>query len=176
LAGESLWHAADLEWQLEKKGVFSRPSSREMSPDARSEIDEGTMRELMRKFPRTKWADLAAYDLLDNKVCGSWKGETKCPEKETELFERYAHEHPQSPKAPEALYKAAWRQAVLVDMFKSKGERDKSEKAKRKAMDIAQEISMKYPEGDWKPRAAAIVFALQQGLEIPTEGHREAQK
>ena len=134
------------------------------------------MRELMRKFPRTKWSDLAAYDLLDNKICGSWKGETKCPEKESDLYERYAHDHPQSPKAPEALYKAAWRQAVLVDMFKSKNEHDKSEKAKRKALQIAQEISTKYPEGDWKPRTAALVFALQQGLEIPTEGHREAQK
>lgn len=176
LAAESFWRTADLEWQLQKRGVFARPSAREMDPDARSEIEESTMRELMRKFPRTKWADLAAYDLLDNKICGSWKGETKCPEKESDLYERYAHDHPQSPKAPEALYKAAWRQAVLVDMFKSKNEHDKSEKAKRKALQIAQEISTKYPEGDWKPRTAALVFALQQGLEIPTEGHREAQK
>lgn len=176
LAGESLWHAADLEWQLEKRGVFSRPSAREMSPDARSEIEENTMRELMRKFPRTKWADLAAYDLLDNKICGNWKGETKCPEKESDLYERYAHEHPQSPKAPEALYLAAWRQAVLVDMFAKKGDHDKSRKAQRRATEIAQEISAKYPEGDWKPRATALSFALQQGLDIPTEGHREAQK
>src|SRR6185312_14351780 len=172
---ESLWHAADLEWQLEKKGVFSRPSAREMSPDARSEIDEEMMRKVMKEFPRTKWADLAAYDLLDNKVCGRWNGETKCPEKETDLFERYAHEHPQSPKAAEALYKAAWRQAVLVDMYKADHQNDKSEKAKRRAMQIAQEISTKYPEGDWKPRAAQLTYALQQGLEISTEGHREAR-
>jgi hypothetical protein len=176
LAGEALWRAADLRWQLEKAGVFSRPSAMEMSPDARSSIDEDTMHELMRKFPHTKWADLAAYDLLDNKICGSWKGETHCPEKETDLYEHYAHEHPQSPKAAEGLYNAAWRQAALVDMYKSEREHDKSEKAKRRAMQIAQELSTKYPEGDWKPRAAQLVFALEQGLEIYTQPKRESGK
>lgn len=176
LAGEALWRAADLRWQLEKAGVFSRPSAMEMSPDARSSIEEDTMHELMKKFPRTKWADLAAYDLLDNKICGSWKGETRCPEKETDLYEHYAHEHPQSPKAAEALYNAAWRQAALVDMYKSQREHDKSEKAKRRAMQIAQEISTKYPEGDWKPRAAQLVFALEQGLEIYNQPKRESGK
>lgn len=176
LAGESLWRAADLEWQLEKSGVFSRPSSFEMSPDARSSIDEDTMHELMKKFPRTKWADLAAYDLLDNKICGSWKDETHCPEKETDLYEHYAHEHPESPRAAEALYNAAWRQAALVDMYKIGRQNDKSEKAKRRAIQIAQEISAKYPEGDWKPRAAQLVFALQQGFEIYTENKGDSRK
>lgn len=176
LAGESLWRAADLEWQLEKSGVFSRPSSFEMSPDARASIDEDTMHELMKKFPRTRWADLAAYDLLDNKICGSWKDETHCPEKETDLYEHYAHEHPESPRAAEALYNAAWRQAALVDMYRSGRQNDKSEKAKRRAIQIAQEISAKYPEGDWKPRAVQLVFALQQGLETYSQSKRDSGK
>lgn len=173
LSGESLFHAADLEWQLERAGVFSRPSAREMSPDARAEIDEEMMRNVMKKFPGTKWADLAAYDLLDNKVCGSWKGETKCPEKESDMYEHYAHEHPQSPRAAEALYKAAWRQAVLVGMYKDHHENDKSEKAKRRALQLAQQITTNYPEGDWKPRAAQLVFALQNGLDVASEGRAE---
>lgn len=164
LAGESLWHAADLRWQLEKSGVFARPSALEMSPDARSSIDEDLMKEVEKKYPRTKWSDLAAYDLLDNKICGRWKGETKCPERESELYEHYAHEHPQSPKAAESLYNAAWRQAALVDMYKEQRQADKAEKAKRKALEIAQEISGKYPDGDWKPRAAQLIYVLQQGL------------
>jgi hypothetical protein len=61
-------------------------------------------------------------------------------------------------------------------MYKNEHQNDKSEKAKRRAMQIAQEISAKYPEGDWKPRAAQLTYALQQGLEISTEGHREARK
>ena len=104
----------------------------EMSPDARSEIDEDLMKEVEKKYPHTKWSDLAAYNLLDNKICGQWKGETKCPEKESEMYERYAREHPQSPKAAEALYNAAWRQAALVDMYKEQHQADKAEKAKRK--------------------------------------------
>ncbi len=164
LAAEALWHAADLRWQLEKAGVFARPSAREMSPDARSEITEDLMKEVEKKYPHTKWSDLAAYALLDNKICGQWKGETKCPEKESEMYERYAKEHPQSPKASEALYNAAWRQAALVDMLKEQHQGDKAEKAKRKAIEIAQEISGKYPDGDWKPRAAQLIYVLQQGL------------
>jgi hypothetical protein len=176
LAAESLYRAADLEWQLERAGVFSRPSGREMSPDARAEIDEEMTREVIKKFPRTKWADLAAYNLLDNKICGSWKDEIRCPEKETDLYEHYAHEHPQSPKAAEALYKAAWRQAALVDMYKTKHERDKSEKSKRRALAIIQEITSRYQEGDWKPRAQQLQFSLQQGLEVYTDAKSEAGK
>jgi hypothetical protein len=176
LAAESLYHAADLEWQLERAGVFSRPSSREMSPDARGEIDEEMTRMVIKKFPHTKWADLAAYNLLDNRICGGWKNEPHCPEKETELYEHYAHEYPQSPRAAEALYKAAWRQAALVDMYKEKNERDKSEKAKRRALAIIQEITSHYQEGDWKPRALQLQFALQQGLQVYTDAKSEAGK
>ena len=80
----------------------------------RDGMDEEFMKLVIKKFPHTKWADLAAFDLIDNKLCGSWKGETRCPEKEAEVYEKYAREHPDSPKAAEALFNAAWRQAVLV--------------------------------------------------------------
>jgi len=170
LAGEALWRASDIRWQLEKADVRKRPSSREMSPDLRVPMDDENMKLVMKKFPHTKWADLAAYNLIDNKVCGSWKGETKCPDKESELYEKYAREHPQSPKAAEALYNAAWRQGALVEMYRTQHENDKSEKARKKAMDLAQEVAAKSAEGDakpdWKARATELVYALQQG--IPT--------
>jgi hypothetical protein len=51
-------------------------------------------------------------------------------------------------------------------MYRADREQDKSEKARRKAMDLAQEIAAKYPDGDWKPRAMELSYALQQG--IPT--------
>jgi tetratricopeptide (TPR) repeat protein len=166
LAGEALWRAADIRWQLDKAEQGLRPISREMDPNMRDAIDDQTMKELIKKFPHTKWADLASFDLIDNKLCGSWKGETKCPEKESELYEKYAREHPQSPKAAEALYNAAWRLAVLVDMYKAQRENDKSEKARKKSLELAQEITTRFPEGDWKPQAAELMHALQQG--IPT--------
>ncbi len=165
LAGESLWRAADIRWQLEKTGVFARPSAREMDPNARAQIDDETMKELIKKFPGTRWAQLGAYDLLDNKICGDWKGEPKCPEKESEMYEHYAHEYPQSPRAPEALYNAAWRQAVLVDMYSSK-DRGKAEKARKKSLEIIQDLTTRYTEGDWRARAIQLRYCLQQNIPV----------
>jgi outer membrane protein assembly factor BamD (BamD/ComL family) len=166
LAGEALWRAADIRWQLDKADERLRPISREMDPGMRDAIDEQTMKLLIKKFPRTKWADLASFDLIDNKLCGSWKGETKCPEKESELYEKYAREHPDSPKAAEALYNAAWRQAVLAEMYDAQKEHDKSAKARKKSQDLAQEIATRFPEGDWKPQAMELMHTLQQGIPI----------
>jgi outer membrane protein assembly factor BamD (BamD/ComL family) len=166
LAGEALWRAADILWHLEKADVSRRPSSREMDPYLRVAIDEDTVKLVIKKFPHTKWADMAAYNLIDNKVCGSWKGETKCPEKESEIYEKYVREHPESPKAAEALFNAASRQGALVEMFRANHEQDKSEKARKKATELTQEIAAKYADGDWKPRALELMYALQQG--IPT--------
>ena len=39
--------------------------------------------------------------MLDNKICGDWQGSEKCPEKESELYVKYADDHPESPKAAE---------------------------------------------------------------------------
>jgi hypothetical protein len=166
LAGEALWRAADIRWQREKVDSRLRPSFREQDPNMREGMDDTTLKLVIKKFPHTKWADLASYDLIDNKLCGSWQGETKCPEKESELYEKYAREHPQSPKANEALFNAAWRQAVLVDMYKASHENDKSEKARRKSTELAMEIVARASEGDWKPQALELVHTLQQG--IPT--------
>jgi len=170
LAGEAMWRAADLRWQLEKSGLLTRPSARERSAELRSEIDDSAMREVMKKFPHTQWSDRASYAVLDNKLCGEWKDDPKCPEKESEMFEHYAHEHPQSPKAAEALYKAAWRQAALVEMLKTAHQTDKAEKARRKGIEIAQELAAKYLEDDWKPRAVALIYALQQNVPADLAG------
>src|SRR5262245_22261579 len=171
LAGEALWRAADIRWQLEKSGVLQRPSSRELNPDMRTQIDDETMKEIRKKFPHTKWADLAAYDMLDNKICFDWKGEASCPEKESEIYEKYAREHPQSPKAAEALYNAAWRQAALVDIYKSYRQQDKSERARKKGLELTQELASRFPDSDWKPRAATLAYALQQNIPVYGNGN-----
>jgi hypothetical protein len=176
LSGEALWRSADIRWQLEKTGVMARPSAREMSPDMRSEIEDETMREIIKKFPHTKWADLAAYDMIDNKVCGEWKGQSECPEKESDIYEKYAREHPQSPKAAEALYNAAWRQAALVDIQKSNHHPDKAEHARKKALELVQEIAAKFPEGDWKSRAATLSYALEKNIVVYGSGAASASE
>jgi len=67
----------------------------------RGQIDEQWMKLVMKKYPGTKWADLAAFHLLENKLCGDWQGASKCPDKEADMYEKYAKEHEQSPAAPD---------------------------------------------------------------------------
>src|ERR1700757_2561808 len=70
IAGEALYRAADIRWQLERADVMSRPSAHERDPMLREGMDEEWMRQVSKKFPGTKWADLAAFRMLDNKLCG----------------------------------------------------------------------------------------------------------
>ena len=164
LAPEAMWRSADIRWQLEKSDVMSRPSSRDIDPDARNPIDDQFMKQIIKKYPHSKWSDLAAYDLIDNKLCGEWKGLAKCPEKESELYEHYAHEHPQSPKTAEALYNAAWRQAALADIYRINNDNDKSANARKKGIALAQELIALNPPGDWKPRALDLSYKLEQSI------------
>ncbi len=158
MAGEALYRAADIRWQVDALDVNTRPSARQHNPLLRAQIDEDWMREVIKKFPGTKWADLAAYHLIENKVCGDWGGETKCPEKESEIYEKYVHEHPQSPKAAEALYQAAWRQAALIQMYKDDGNAGRSSGAKNKAIALARQVASQYAQTDWGARAQELAL------------------
>jgi outer membrane protein assembly factor BamD (BamD/ComL family) len=169
LAGEALYRAADIRWQLEAFDVSTLPSAKERNPLLRAQINEDWIREVMKKFSGTKWADLAAYHLIENKLCGDWGGDTKCPEKESEIYEKYVREHPQSPKAPEALYQAAWRQAALIQMYKDDGNAGRSNDAKDKAAALARQIASQYAQTDWGARAQALLYLLEQ--DVPTYGN-----
>ena len=170
LAGEAMYRSADIRWQLEKADVMSRPSARQQEAFLREGMEEKYMKEVIKKFPATKWADLAAFELLDNKLCGEWQGASKCPAKEADLYLKYAKDHPQSPKTPEALYSAAWRYAALTEIYKSETEQKKSEESKSHAIALAQQVANQYPQSDWGDRAQALLFKLQQG--IPTYGNQ----
>lgn len=169
LAGQALYRAADVRWQLEKADVMSRPSAREQDAFLREGMNEDYMKQVIKKFPGTKWADLAAFHLLDNKLCGDWQGMSKCPEKETELYTKYAAEHPQSPAAPEALYDAAWRQAALIEIYKTENQAGKSAEAKTKATALAQKLVSQYPQSDWGARGQRLLFLMQK--DVPTYGN-----
>jgi hypothetical protein len=165
-AGEGLYRAADIRWQVERLDVMSRGSAREQSSYLREGMNEEWMREVMKKFPGTRWADLAAFRLLENKVCGDWQGATKCPEKESSMYEKYTDEHPRSPAAAQSLYQAAWRQAVLVDMFKTDENKKKADEARARALAITQRLVKEYPESDWSVRAQTLMFLVQGGVPI----------
>lgn len=168
LAGESLYRAADIRWQLEKADVMSRPSAHTRDPILREGMDEQYMKEVIKKFPGTKWADRAAFHLIDNKLCGDWQGTSKCPAKEADVYEKYAKEHPDSPNTAEALYDAAWRWSALVEIYKTEGDAKKSVDAKSRAISLAQNVASQYTQNDWGARAQRLLYMLQQ--DIPTYG------
>ncbi len=169
LAGEALYRAADIRWQVERADVMSRPSAREREPILREGMNEEWMKEVMKKFPGTKWADLAAFHLIENKLCGDWQGSSKCPDKEADYYEKYANDRPQSPAAPQALYLAASRRAALIDIYKTEEQKKKIEESRAKAAALAQKAVQQYPQSDWAARAQALLFLVQQG--VPTYGN-----
>jgi hypothetical protein len=164
LAAEGLYRAADIRWQVERTDVMTRPSARERDPTMRGEINEQWMKLVIKKFPGTKWADLAAFHLIENKLCGDWQGASKCPEKEADLYEKYAGEHGQSPAAPEALYNAAWRNSALIEIYKTEANQKKSDEAKNRCLGLAQKIVSQYSQTDWSLRAQKLIFFVQQGI------------
>jgi len=169
LAGEALYRAADIKWQVDKSDMQSRPSAHEKQSYYRQGINEDQMKVVIKKFPGTKWAELADFHFIDNKLCGDWQGSSKCPDKEADLYEKYAKEHPQSPAAPEALYDAASRRAALIEIYKTEDQQKKSEQAKSQAIAISQQLVAQYPQSDWASRGQMLLYLVQQG--VPTYGN-----
>ena len=132
-------------------------------------LDTRLMKDVIKKFPGTKWAEQAEYRLLDNKVCGDWQAQSKCPSKEAEMYEKYAAENPQSPRTAEALYEAAWRYAALIQIYKTEEQPKKSDEAKAKAIAAGQRVNSQFPNTDWGARAQRLVFLVQQ--DVPTYGN-----
>ena len=166
LAAEAAWRAADISWQIQKADASSRPSAKEQAPYLRQQMDEDALKHVIKDYPRTKQADYAAFELLDNKLCGDWQGQPKCPEKESEIYERFASEHPDGPRTAQALYLAVYRQAVLKDMYAGEENEKKSEAAHGHARDLAARLKDKFPQSDYTARAAMLVFKLDQGIPV----------
>ncbi|MGC2697867.1 MAG: hypothetical protein WA738_18925, partial [Candidatus Angelobacter sp.] len=156
LAAEAMWRSADIRWQIAKGDLL-----RSGTPP-----QEKYLQEVIAKFPQSKQAELAAYDLMEGKLCAEWRGLADCPQKESALFEQYAHDHQQSAKAPEALYNAAWRQAALTDMYRIDDDPIKSEAARKKATALTQQISSQYPQSDFRLRALDLVYKLEKKIPV----------
>ena len=166
LAAEAAWRAADISWQIQKADARTRPSAKERDPYLRDLMDEDALKRVIRNYPRTKQADYASFELLDNKMCGDWQGQTKCPEKESEIYEKFAAEHPDGPRTAQALYLAVYRQAVLKDMYAADENEKKSEAAHAHARDLAARMKDKFPQADYTARAAMLVFKLDQNIPV----------
>jgi hypothetical protein len=166
LAPEAAWRAADILWQIQKADASSRPSAKEQAPYLREQMDQDSLKHVIRDYPHTKQADYAEFELLDNKLCGDWQGQAKCPEKESEIYEKFAAEHPDGPRTAQALYLAVYRQAVLKDMYAADENEKKSEAAHAHARELAARMRDKFPQSDYTARAAMLVFKLDQGIPV----------
>jgi hypothetical protein len=166
LAPEAAWRSADIEWQIQKADVQSRPSAKERDPYMRAQINEDEMKKVIKYFPHSRQADMAAFNLLDNKLCGDWQGQEKCPEKESELYEKYASEHPDGPRTAQALYNAIYRQCVLVDMFNADNSDKKADSAKNHAHELVARLHDKFAQSDYTARATALVFKIDQNVPV----------
>jgi hypothetical protein len=166
LAAEASWRAADILWQLQKADASTRPSAKERDPYMRDQMDEDALKKVIKFYPHTRWADLAAFELIDNKLCGDWQGSPKCPDKESDIYEKYAAEHPDGPRTAEALYQAVYRQAVLADMYGADGSDKKRGDARGHAHELAARLKDKFPQSDFTWRAAALVFKLDEDIPV----------
>src|SRR5580700_3053953 len=170
IAGEAMYRSADIRWQIEKADVMSRPSAHEKEAFLREGMNEDYFTEVKKKFPGTKWADLAVFRMIENKLCGDWQGNSKCPEKEAEMYEKYAKERPNSPAVAEALYDAAWRHSALIEIYKTEDQPKKSEESRAKAIALAERAAQA-SQGDWAARAQRLLYLIQQG--VPTYGNEQ---
>jgi outer membrane protein assembly factor BamD (BamD/ComL family) len=166
LAPEALYRSANVRWQLDKADIRTLPSAKEQEAYLRPQIYEGDMQKLMKQYPGTKFAALAAYDLIDNKLCGDWQGLPKCPEMEAGLYEKYADKYPDSPKAAQALYEATYREGVLVSMYIVEENRKRSEQAAANVQGLASELKQRYPQSDYAARAASIAYRVAQQIAV----------
>jgi hypothetical protein len=166
LAPEAAWRSADIRWQLDKRDNSTLPSAKEQEAYLRPQLYEGELKKVMKTYPGTRFAALAAYDLIDNKLCGDWQGLPKCPEMESNLYQKYAQQFPESPKAPESLYNAVYRQGVVVTMYTVQEEPKRAQAAVQKTEALAQELKDRYPKSDFAARGASIAFRVSQGIAI----------
>jgi len=165
LAPEAQYRSADVRWQINRADIRTLPSAREQEAYLRPQIYDGEMKKIIKQYPNTKYAALAEWDMIDNKLCGDWQGLPKCPEMETGLYQKYAERYPESPKAAQALYEAVYRQGVLVSMY-SEDDRKRAQQAATNTQALANLLKQKYPDSDYTARAASIAFRVQQDVPI----------
>lgn len=166
LAAEAAFRSADIRWQLDKVDISTLPSAHEQDAYLRPHLYEGELRRVMKMYSGTDFEARAAFDLLDDKLCGDWLGLPKCPEMEADLYLKYADRYRGGPKSAEALYDAAYRQGALVTMYTVDEQKKHADDAAKHCQQIADELAHDYPKTDWAARAATVAFRVKQGIPV----------
>jgi hypothetical protein len=165
-AAEAMWRSADIHWQLQKADAATLPSAHEKEAYLREQPDEREMRLILDMYPNSKWAGFAAYDLIDNKLCGDWGGSEKCPEMEAHAYTAFADHYPDSSRSPGALFEAAWRLACAGDMWAADEKPDRATDDRKDAVATAEHLIAKYPATDDAARGTGLVYKVEHGIPI----------
>jgi len=163
---EAMYRAADIRWQIQKADAATLPSAHEKANYLREQMDEDEMRKVIKYFAGSKFAAMAAFDLIDNKLCGDWQGSEKCPEQESTYYLKYVDDYPASPDAAQALYDALWRQASAGDMWSADGDGKRADEDRGHAHAIFDRMQQKYPDSSYTARAASVIFKIDQGISV----------
>ena len=130
----------------------------------RNQMDEDDLKKVIKTYPHTRRADLAAYDLIDNKLCGDWQGSEQVPRKRIGDLRKICAPSIPTARAPrKALYEAVYRQAVLADMYAADGNDKKQDEAHNHARDLAARLKDKFPQSDYTWRAAGSGVQIGSG-------------
>lgn len=165
LAGEGAWRSADIRWQEEKFDASTLPSAKDMDAGARPQIYAKSLQKIV-KSGSGKYPALAAFDLIDAKLCGDWQGLPKCPEMESGLYQKYAQQYPDGPKTAEALWDAIYREGVLVSMYTAEENRKKADAAALRAHGLRDQMLTRFPISDYTARAVSLVYRVEQGIAV----------
>ncbi len=165
LAGESAWRSADIRWQEEKFDARTLPSAKDIDPNLRPQMYTKALQKVV-KTGSGKYPALAAFDLLDAKLCGDWQGLPKCPEMESSQYTKYAEQFPDGPKTAEALWNATYRQGVLVTMYTTEENKKKADVAAQRAHALRDQLVTRFPASDYTMRAVSLVYRVEQGIAI----------
>jgi hypothetical protein len=163
---EALWRSADIRWQLQKQDAATLPSAHEKEAYLRQQPDEAEMKRIEKQYSGSKWASYAAYDLIDNKLCGDWQGSEKCPEQEAGYYAKFADQYPDSPRAPQALYEAAWRLACAGDMWSADNDDKRAADDRKHSIDTAGHLLTKYETADYAARGAGLIYKVEHSIPV----------
>jgi len=90
------------------------------------------------------------------------------------MYLKYVEDHPQSPKAAEALYKAAWRYSTLIVIYQAKNEGKKADDAAGRSLEVAKKLVAQYQgDVDWSSRGERLIYMVTN--KIPTWGNGAVQ-
>lgn len=164
LAGEALFRAAEIRWQL---GLNDMPVVAD--PSQRRFPDDSLLKRVRSKYPGTPWAARADFLLLQEKLtCGIWDSKPSCIGKEIDHYRDYLKKYPRGPRSAEAAYDIVYRDGAAWSLYRAGDHADAGKAAHYRAAAIADAAAVQrdFPGTDWAAQAALIAFKIQQDIAV----------